>query len=245
MKRVLAVVAIAAVLMAFCLFDSSAKGDGALATFATSLAGRTTNQVHNARLASMKLDGAQIAPGETFSFIRRVGTWSRDQGYRRAPVSYNGTLIDSWGGGVCQTSTTLYNAAMLAGMIPVERNPHRFCPDYVPPGRDAAVAFSDIDLRFKNPLPYPVGIRAKVEGEKIVISITGAKPLPVKPEIVSQVQQMSEPRTIYVGFDAGASKWRNPGKKGWEVATYRLMGGTKELLSVDSYPAMNRIVEVH
>src|SRR5207302_1442552 len=77
---------------------------------------RTKAQKRNAILALKKLDGAVIAPGETFSFNTRVGTWSRDQGYRRAPVSYNGTLIASWGGGVCQTSTTLYNAALLAGM---------------------------------------------------------------------------------------------------------------------------------
>src|SRR5213594_2378751 len=87
-----------------------------IAGFATSLKGRTTSQRHNAILSAQELDGALIPPGRVFSFNHRVRTWSQDAGYVKAPVSYDGELVRAYGGGVCQTSTTLYNAALLAGL---------------------------------------------------------------------------------------------------------------------------------
>lgn len=217
--------------------------DATLAAYSTSLIGRTTAQRHNADLAVRKLNGAVVEPGAVFSFNKRVGTWSRDVGYRRAPVSYNGTLIESWGGGVCQTSTTLYNAAMLAGMELVERNPHRFAPDYVPPGRDAAVAFDNIDLKFRNPFKFPVKITGDIQGDRVVVGLTGSGSVHEKPQIVTDVKGVLAPRVYRMGWDGGTNKLRNDGKRGWEVATYRIMGKSRELLSTDSYPAMNKIVE--
>jgi len=214
-----------------------------LASFSTSLAGRTAAQKRNAILALNKLNGAVIAPGEAFSFNQRVGTWSRDQGYRRAPVSYNGTLIASWGGGVCQTSTTLYNTALLSGMQIVERNPHRFAPDYVPPGRDAAVAFDDIDLKLRNPFPFRVHIKAEEENDHLVISLLGQKPLISKPQVVSDFKQITTPRVFRLHGDGGTNFIRNTGKPGCEVWTYRVTGKSRELLSVDNYPVMNKIQE--
>ena len=214
-----------------------------LASYSTSLDGRTYSQRHNAILAVKKLAEVKIAPGEVFSFNQQVGSWSRDQGYRRAPVSYNGTLIADWGGGVCQTSTTLYNAALLAGMKIVERSPHQFAPGYVAPGRDAAVAFGDIDLKFQNPLPYPVTLEGKVDHSRLVFTFTAEKQLPVKPEIVSQIKEVREPRVFRLPGDGGAHFIRNSGKAGCEVWTYRVTGDKRELLSTDSYPVMNVIQE--
>jgi vancomycin resistance protein YoaR len=218
------------------------KKDVCLASFSTSLEGRTPSQWRNAELAMKKLRGAVIKPGEVFSFNQRVGTWSRDQGYKRAPVSYNGTLIATWGGGVCQTSTTMYNTALLAGMEVVERSSHRFAPDYVAPGRDAAVAFSDIDLKFKNPLPYPVHIDGKIENSQITLSIWGEKQIEEKPQIVTEIHSIDEPHTYHMKGDGGTYYIRNTGKPGCEVWTYRVMKGQRELLSMDDYPVMNKIV---
>lgn len=219
------------------------KSEVTLASFSTSLAGRTPAQRRNAILALKKLDGTVIAPGETFSFNRRVGTWSQDQGYRRAPVSYNGTLIASWGGGVCQTSTTLYNAALLAGMEPIERSPHRFSPDYVPPGRDAAVAFDDVDLKFKNPFSYSVKIAGRVENDRLGLSVIGSQQLQEKPQLVSEFQGVTQPRVFRLRGDGGTKFIKNSGKAGCEVWTYRVTGDSRELLSVDNYPVMNKIQE--
>src|SRR2546423_11256825 len=79
-----------------------------ISRYATSLDGRTRSQRHNADLALSRLNGVVIQPGQIFSFNSVVGTFSRDQGYRKAPVSYNGQLVSSWGGGVCHTSQTVY-----------------------------------------------------------------------------------------------------------------------------------------
>src|SRR5690349_13198224 len=111
-----------------------------IAGYATSLQGRTHGQRHNAELAAAALDGKTIAPGAVFSFNQTVKSWSLDEGYVKAPVSFDGELVRAYGGGVCQTSTTLYNAALLAGLPILERHPHVFRPQYITPGRDAAVA---------------------------------------------------------------------------------------------------------
>ncbi len=213
-----------------------------VAKFATTLQGRTGNQRHNAELALSKLTGAVVPPGAEFSFNKRVGSWSRDAGYRRAPVSYNGTLIDAWGGGVCQTSTTLYNAALGAGMIIVERNAHRFAPSYCPPGRDAAVAISGIDMRFRNPYDVPITITGGFEGDRLTVTLSALKSLP-KAKVISDIRQIEAPREYEIDRGGPTRRVRNAGKTGWEVATYRERNGKREFISLDSYPAMHRVIE--
>lgn len=222
-----------------------------VAGYVTTLQGRTPNQRHNAKLALSKLVGFELKPGATFSFNKRVGSWTRDLGYRRAPVSYNGTLIDAWGGGVCQTSTTVYNAGLLAGLEVLQRHPHRFAPSYVPPGRDAAVAFSAIDLQLKNPYDFPLRLRGGIQGDDLRIwwEAEGRNAAKIRPaEVASEVRSYLKPKNIAVDRsrpdDERSVYIRNAGKAGYEVATYRLSAGRKELLSVDSYPAMDRVAEI-
>jgi vancomycin resistance protein VanW len=219
---------------------ASLPREQSIGDYVTPLEGRTPAQRHNARMSVEKLNGAVIQPFETFSFNGRIGTYSRDAGYRKAPVSYNGQLIDDWGGGVCQTSSTLYNAALLAGMEIVERHKHQFQPKYVPPGRDAAVAFSNIDLRFRNPHPFPVRIRASLDAGMLRVEMLGSAPLKERPEVYSDVQSAQQPWEIQMG---GSRRVRNSGKTGWEVAVYRLTGKTRELISHDTYPVMHRVLE--
>lgn len=218
-------------------------GEPCLAQYSTDLTARTRNQRHNAVLAAKFLDGTVIQPGETMSFNDEVGSWSRDVGYRKAPVSYNGQLIPSWGGGVCQTSTTLYNAGLLAGLEVVERSPHRFATGYCPPGRDSAVAFHGIDLRLKNPYRFPIRIEAKPEHSQLWVRVYGLEPMKERPQILTVVRDVSAPMTFAVNEGAARGRVRNTGKPGYEVATYRVMNGKKRLISVDSYPVVHRIVE--
>lgn len=221
----------------------SHPGEVCIGGYTTSLAARSRSQRHNSELALNKLIGVVIQPGETFSFNKCVGSFSRDLGYRRAPVSYNGQLIDSWGGGVCQTSTTLYNAALLSGMDIVERNRHRFAPSYIPPGRDAAVAFSSIDLKFRNPHAYPVRILGSMDGERLTLGIYGPEKLKERPRIVEIVKDPLYPTTYAIGEESRRARIRNTGKEGFQVAVYRLVGDSRELISSDSYPSMSRVVE--
>lgn len=150
--------------------------------FATSLEGRTQGQRHNATLAARRIHSATLAPGATWSFNQAIGQWVRSEGYVRAPVSYGGVLVPAWGGGVCQTSTTLYNAALLAGLEVIERHPHTIAPSYIAPGRDAAVAQGIADLKLRNPYPFPCRIECFVRGDKLVCRLrAGASPQQVRP----------------------------------------------------------------
>ena len=220
-----------------------------LAHFVTSLKGRTPNQAHNAALAVRSINGRWLKPGEAFSFNKTVGSWSSDSGYKRAPVSYDGELVPAWGGGVCQTSTTLYNAALLAGLTVTERHRHRWHARYVAPGRDAAVAFSNIDLRFRNDHPWPVRLVGEVRGDLLRFRVVGKQRPPERWAIRQRVESVAEPTVITQQWREGlpVRRVRNPGKRGCRVVTYRLRlregkEVATELLSDDSYPAMNRLV---
>jgi len=243
----LALVVAAAVLSA----GQAAPQERVIAAYTTSFANRSAGQIENALSAARALHGVVVRPGETFSFTRRVGPWTADRGYRRAPVSYDGELILATGGGVCQTSTTLYGAALLGGMKIVERHRHFWPVNYARPGLDAAVAYPEIDLRFRNPLPAAVRIRTRRSGDRLVIelvSIASADRYSVETEKLA----VHPPTTMVVPdarLDSGQVLRATRGQPGTEVAVYRvrtLPDGTSQrvLISRDSYPTLNRVMKV-
>ncbi|HET6384653.1 MAG TPA: VanW family protein, partial [Armatimonadota bacterium] len=205
------------------------------------------NQRHNAQLAASALDGAVIMPGQVFSFNKLVPGWTADRGYRPAPVSYDGILVDDYGGGVCQTSTTVYNAALLAGLPILERHQHTFAPSYAPPGRDAAVAYSNVDLRFKNPFPWPITVHVGIDGAMLVCRIEGSGTTPDRAVVSAEVLDRFTPPVAIVQPGAGArrSRWRLQGRDGVRIAIYRdfYRGGRRvkrELVSDNTYRAISR-----
>lgn len=218
-------------------------GETEIARYETSLKGRTPNQRHNAMLSAREIDGVEIGPGSEFSFNGRLKGWTAKDGYRKAPVSYNGTLIDSFGGGVCQTSSTLYNAALLAGCEIIQRHSHQFQPGYVPPGRDAAVAYENIDLRFKNTMPGPMKIKARVQSDRLIITLSSNQPLNDRPQLQSEVMNRVAPQTFRYG--SGPHLFiRNTGKPGYEVRVWRIWKDRREVISTKTYPVMHRVVEL-
>ncbi|ARU40780.1 hypothetical protein CCB80_06350 [Armatimonadetes bacterium Uphvl-Ar1] len=213
-----------------------------LGSFVTELDGRSEAQVHNARICAERLNGKLIAPGTEFSFNSLNGPWSRDRGYRRAPVSYGGQLIDAWGGGVCQTSTTIYNAALEAGFPVVERHAHHYAPNYISPGRDAAVAYPNIDLKWRNDLNVPVKLVVRAEGKYLRVELRAQSSVTKKVDIWQKPLAMIEPRTVRISGEP--KTWvRNPGKAGHVVETWRSVNGVRQKLSTDSYPVMNRVLD--
>ncbi len=157
--------------LAGCRHNAPSQSEILLVEFATSLEGRTQGQRYNATLAAKRVNGTILQPGELWSFNEAVGPWVRSEGYVRAPVSYGGILVPAWGGGVCQTSTTLYNAALLAGLEVVERHAHTIAPSYIPSGRDAAVAQGIADLKLRNPYPFPCRVQFTVARSRLVCKI--------------------------------------------------------------------------
>ncbi len=213
-----------------------------LGAYTTSLQGRSGSQRTNALLSANRLRNVTIPPHGEFSFNRLVGTWSKDGGYRKAPVSYDGQLVQSWGGGVCQTSTTVYNALLLAGLDVVERHRHEFSPSYVPPGRDAAVAFSNIDLRFRNPYAFPVRLKVAVRGDRVEAIVTASHRPVNLPSVQEKVDGVVAPAEYSLASE-GQKRVRNSGKRGYEVTVWRSWPDRREMISRDYYPPLHRIVE--
>lgn len=149
-----------------------------LSSFTTDLFNRSDAQQTNIRLAASKLDGVTLRPGATFSFNDTVGRRCVEDGYAPAPALEAGGVVASPGGGICQLSSTLYNAALLAGLRIVERSPHLARVRSVGPGRDATVLYGRYDLRFANPYPFAVGLHTRIVGDRLICELTAAHPLP-------------------------------------------------------------------
>lgn len=234
---------------ALCSRPETAKQDTATwAAYATDLSGRTPNQRFNAARAARAIDGVTVAPGQIFSFNRTVRGWSADQGFRKAPVSYDGVLVDDYGGGVCQTSTTLYNAALLAGLPILERHAHTFAPSYAPPGRDAAVAYAGVDLRFRNTSSVPLVIHARVEGRMLVCRLVGRGPLSTY--VVIRAEGLDRfaplPARIAPGTGLTRARWHRAGRDGVRVAIFRDTSAPgrvvrHESISDDTYRPISRV----
>ncbi len=146
-----------------------------LASFATPLLVDSRARTHNIRKASARIDRLGLASGETFSLDRAIGPRELGDGYVMAPAIVGDELRDAPAGGICQLATTLYNAALLAGVTIVERHPHGRAVHYVPPGRDATIARYHKDLKLRNDFTSPIEIRAGVVGERVVVQILGRR----------------------------------------------------------------------
>ncbi|MBR6013398.1 MAG: VanW family protein [Selenomonadaceae bacterium] len=129
----------------------------------------------NIWLAANSLSNKIVKPGWTFSFNDTVGERTYAAGYQNAGVIVNGQADVGVGGGVCQVSSTLYNAVLLAGLTPTERTPHYFKSAYIGAGRDATVADGLIDFKFRNDLPHSVCLKAYASGSTLSIFVLGTR----------------------------------------------------------------------
>jgi len=143
------------------------------ARFITDYSKSTAERKHNILLASKFIDKTLLCVGEEFSFNHVVGRRTENRGFKSAKIIVNGEFVDGVGGGVCQVSTTLYNAVILAGLCVLEYHPHSLQVGYVPPSRDAMVNSSGADLRFVNNTDSPLFLRAQADGNNLVISVWG------------------------------------------------------------------------
>lgn len=130
-----------------------------LSVYTTYFDCENTPRVSNIKLAGEKISGCVLSPGESFSFNSRVGARTEANGFKKAKIIEDGRFVYGTGGGVCQVSTTLYNAALLAGLKVTEYHPHSLSVNYVRPSRDAMVSGSYSDLKFCNTTNCPVYIR--------------------------------------------------------------------------------------
>lgn len=146
-----------------------------LSEFSTKYAASNKNRTTNLILASKKINGTVLMPGETFSYNKVVGARTIEAGYKEAPIYVSGRVEDGIGGGICQITTTLYNAVLYANLDIVERSNHQFVPSYAGPSRDATVVYGAIDFKFKNNRDYPIKITCSVSGGIANFKIWGLK----------------------------------------------------------------------
>lgn len=207
----------------------------------------------NLRLAANKINGLVLMPGEEFSFNKVVGKRTIQDGYKNAPIYQNGKVVDGLAGGICQISSTLYNAVLLANLEIVERRNHNFTSTYVPAGRDATVVYGAIDFKFKNSREYPIKLISSVSGGIASFEIKGIKQeVEYDVRIQTQVIQtipFSEEQIEDSSIAQGTKQLVQGGHNGSKVNSYRVLflnGNeiSRELLANDTYKVMNRIVKI-
>jgi len=164
---------------------------------------RNKNRSHNIGLAAKAIDNTVIFPGETFSFNGVVGKRTKEKGYMNAPVIVRGELSEGIGGGICQVSSTLFNAADRAGLTIVQRYSHSRDVTYVQPGRDATVSWYGPDFSFRNGYGQPILIRASAGGGSMHVAIYSTEsvdhqPRPVPPMSRAIPEETEQSRVMVV-----------------------------------------------
>lgn len=145
-----------------------------LSTFSTRYV-NNSNRTNNLILASNKINGTVLMPGETFSYNTIVGERTIAAGYKSAAVYENGRVVDGLGGGICQVTTTLYNAVLYSNLEVVERTNHMFLTTYADGGLDATVAYGSLDFKFKNNRTYPIKVVSSVKNGYCTVEIYGLR----------------------------------------------------------------------
>ena len=205
------------------------------------------NRRHNLKLAAEAISGTVLGAGETFSFNGTVGERTEERGFRVANVVVNGDFVKGVGGGVCQVSTTLFNAALLAG-LPIGKAAAHSCPvSYVPLSRDCTVS-SAIDFTFINDTPHPVYLAAKVESGELTFALFGEK----KEGAFALESEVTE-RVPFSSLAADGSpappeaELLSPGREGIKSRLFllRTKNGvtTKTLVRETYYPPKNALYE--
>jgi len=221
-----------------------ARINGIIGEYSTSFKGSSKNRIENIRLSANAISNKLILPGEEFSYNKATGPRTAESGYREANVIIGGELTPDIGGGVCQTSTTLYNALLLADLTILERHNHSIPVGYVPIGQDAAVAYGYLDLKFKNPFDFPIFLHTKLTGDRLYVYIYGDKNVKdYTVKITSQIVETIQPKTEII-FDSSMEPGENiliqKGRTGYKVVTYKsiIKDGkvvSKEQITKDHY----------
>lgn len=225
-----------------------------LSQFTTSFTSSGANRATNVRLAAGKINGTVLMPGETFSYNQVVGKRTRAAGFREGTAYFNGQVVQEVGGGICQVSSTLYDAVLYANLEIVERYNHGFNPGYVKAGLDATVSWGGPDFKFKNNRNYPIRIVCDSSGKKLRIYIYGLK-TPEDCTVVLDARYLSTIpyKTIYQtdsSLATGESKVIQSGSNGCKTATYKYVynaSGTlisSDCISRDTYNPHNKVVAV-
>ena len=197
-------------------------------TYKTTYSMGDVNRNTNIELAAKNVNGIILMPGETFSYNGILGDTTADKGYKPGGAFLNGEVVQSYGGGICQVSSTIYNAVLYADLEIVERCNHTFLTGYVPAGLDATVAYGYIDFKFKNNREYPIKLVVTAKDGVVSATIRGVKEKDdVEVELKSVVTSYIAPQVKY--------KDTNTLKKGKEVVKQSGSSGCRCTVYITKY----------
>ena len=223
-----------------------------LSTFSTNYDASNRNRSTNLTIAMQKLDGVVVNPGEVFSYNKTLGKRTAEAGYKEAGGFAGGRTVQMLAGGICQISSTLYDAAVYANLEIVERHNHMFLAGYVGAGKDATVVWGSCDFKFKNTRNYPIMIKTSIGSGVAKISIFGIKEeVEYEVEISTTILSYSNYSVIYeddASLAPGQERVAQKGMNGCSSVTYKILklNGkqvSSEVLSRDVYDPMNTIIK--
>lgn len=220
-------------------------------TYKTTYSMGDVNRNTNIELAAKNVNGIILMPGETFSYNGILGDTTADKGYKPGGAFLNGEVVQSYGGGICQVSSTIYNAVLYADLEIVERCNHTFLTGYVPAGLDATVAYGYIDFKFKNNREYPIKLVVTAKDGVVSAAIRGVKEKDdVDVELKSVVTSYIAPQVKYQDTNTlkkGKEVVKQSGSSGCRCTVYitKSKNGkqiSSEVLNNDVYNAQPKIV---
>ena len=224
-----------------------------ISTFTTKYDASAKGRSKNISMAAETINGKVLLPGESFSFNGIVGNTTKEKGYQLATSYISGKMVQDYGGGICQVSTTLYNAVLRANLEVLSRRNHSYIVSYVDIGTDATIAYPTTDFQFKNNRNYAIKIVASARNGILKIDILGVKE-EVEYEVVieseiTQVIPYSTKTTQNSSLPEGTQNVLVKGVNVYKSVTYKILkqNGTiisKTLISEDTYKPMAREVEV-
>lgn len=221
-----------------------------IAAFRTTLERPIFDEMHNVSVAAQYLAGSVVLSNEQLSLLNTIGPHTKERGYGDGPMYSAGEVIRSPGGGVCKVATTLYNVIVAADMQVVQRHPHSMQVPYVPPGRDAAIAWGYKDLIFRNTYDTPVVIWADTEDTTLYIALYGQHTPPRITWHHEELARQTMPVIRYESWklDPGEEEVITEGFDGLTVRTWLTLqyedGTEKErMIGVDTYRPMARVIQ--
>lgn len=221
-------------------------------SFTTNFASSSEGRAHNITVTAETLHDWHLAPDEVFSYSELIQLTEEHHQYEEAPVILNGRLVPGIGGGICQVSSTLYQAVLRLGLDVVERRNHSLPVAYLPLGHDATYATDAIDFKFRNSTGKHLIIRSEVKDRQITVKLFGTMPENERYEIDSETVWTIAPevkQSLNRALAPGSRVVKEQGKQGYVVDTYRTLLRddeviSRERVSRDTYRSQPAIVEV-
>ena len=224
--------------------------DRKIIQFSTGLGNSSEGRIHNVSSAAQAIHGMILPPGGVFDYEKVIRKAEKEYGFQEAPVIVNGRLTPGIGGGICQVSSTVYNAALLTGLDIIERRNHSVPVKYLPKGLDATFASGAINFRFRNSTEKSLLIQAKVENHRLVVKFFGTFPENVSYAVECRTIETLSAPVKYVSSNMlpdGVQQVLQNGQPGYIVETVRIKkvdGKVVEskTISRDIYKAQSRLI---